>query len=94
MTKRPLQLTAETNLRIVESDLKTYNLLVLNLKLIGEELWICHTEGVTVYDCQWNKLREIRLHEWATSVAALDIKIVVIATHDGLVITSASGTSR
>ena len=63
-----------------------------NLKLIGEELWHCHRDGITVYDCQWNKLREIRLDRWAISVAELDTKTVVIATYRGLVISSTSGT--
>ena len=59
--------------------------------MIGEELWRCHRDGITVYDCQWNKLREIRLGRWATSVAALDTKTVVIATARGLVISSTAG---
>ena len=65
----------------------------LNLKLISEELWLCDRDVITLYDCQWNKLREIRLGRWATSVAALDTKTVVIATNRGLVISSTSGTS-
>ena len=62
-----------------------------NLKLIGEELWRCHIDGISVYDCQWKTLREIRLGRWAKSVAALDTKSVVIATPEGLVISSTSG---
>ena len=62
-----------------------------NPKLIGEELWRCHIDGISVYDCQWKTLREIRLGRWAKSVAALDTKSVVIATPEGLVISSTSG---
>ena len=60
------------------------------LKVIGEELWLWHVGGITVYDCQWNKLRDIRLSKLIRSIAALDTKSVVIATDTGLVI-SASG---
>ena len=83
VTKRPLQVTAR---------LDTDPVFSLNLKLIGEELWHCHNVGITVYNCQWEELREIRLGRWATSVAALDTKTVVIATNSGLVISSTSGT--
>ena len=62
-----------------------------NLKLIGEELWHCHDQGITVYGCQWNSLREIRLRRRAKSVASLDMKTVVIATNMGLVISSIAG---
>ena len=79
ITKRPLQITAR---------LDKYNFLRFsNLKWIGEELWHCRADGITVYDCQWNTLREIRL-----GVAALDTETVVIATNRGLVISSTSGT--
>ena len=84
ITKRPLQITARLDTNTGTA--------ISNLKLIGEELWHCHRYGITVYDCQWNTLREIRLGQWATSVAALDTKTVVIATHRGLVISSTSGT--
>ena len=84
VTKRPLQTTAR-------SDTDPYSL-VFNLKLIGEELWLCRAHGITVYDCQWNKLRGIRLDRWTASVAALDTKTVVIATLKGLVTSSTSGT--
>ena len=83
ITKRPLQITARLDTGPDD----------LNLKLIGEELWHCHRDGITVYDCQWNKLREIRLGQWATSVAALDTKTVVIATNRGLGISSISGVN-
>ena len=82
IAKRPLQITADLETAIYS-----------NLKLIGEELWNCHDDGITVYDCQWNKLREIRLGRWARSVAALDTKTVIIATSTGLVISSTSGAS-
>ena len=83
ITKRPLKITAR-----LDTDTGS---IVSNLKLIGEELWLCHFFGITVYDCQWNTLREIRLGMGAESVAALDTKTVVIATHGGLVISSTSG---
>ena len=84
ITKQPLRLTSESKTDISK---------LINLKLIGEELWYCHTGGITVYDCQWNKLREIRLGRRALSVAALDTKTVVIVTYSGLVISSTSGIS-
>ena len=83
VTKRPLQITER-----LKTDLKSTD---SNLKLIGEELWHCHADGITVYDCQWNKLIEIRLVQWVTSVAALDTKTVIIATYGCLVISSTSG---
>ena len=84
VTKRPLQFTAR-----LDTD---HCLSASSLKLIGEELWLCHGDGITVYDGQWNKLRKFGLHGMATSVAALDTKTVVIATYRGLVISSTSGT--
>ena len=86
ITKRPLQITAR---------LDTYNepFVLSNLKLIGEELWHCHDDGISVYDCQRSKLREIRFGRRTMSVAALDTKTVVIAIlNSGLMITSTSGT--
>ena len=79
-------------LRLTDHLDKDHDLEIFNLKLIGEELWLCHDDGITVYDCQWSKLREIRLVKWTTSGAALDTKTVVIATNSGLVISSTSGT--
>ena len=66
---------------------------IVNFKLIGEELWLCLLDGITVYDCQWNKLREIvfGLGIRASSVAALDTKTVVIATNKGLITSSTAG---
>ena len=84
ITKRPLKITATLGTEPGS--------FVSSLKLISEELWCCHHNGITVYDCQWNKLREIRLDWWATSVAALDTKTVVIANFRGLMISSTSGT--
>ena len=84
ITKRPLQITA----RLATET----NPFASSLKLIGDELWHCHADGINVYDCQWNKLREIRLDWWATSVAALDTKTVVLVSVTGLVISSAAGT--
>ena len=83
LADRPLQLTALSETGTVA--------LFSNLKLIGEELWRCHDEGITVYDCQWNKIREIKHGVWARSVAALDTQTVVIATNRCLVISSTSG---
>ena len=85
IAKRPLQITAR-------SDTGPGPVAFSNLKLIGEELWRCHRDGITVYDCQWNKLREIKLDRRVTSVAALDTKTVVMATVRGLVISFTSGT--
>ena len=85
ITKRPLQITARS---ATGSSQVGYS----NLKLIGEELWYSHDNGITVYDCQWKILREIRHKRWARSVAALDTKTVVIATYEGLVISYTSGT--
>ena len=84
ITKRPLQITARLD--------TGRGPLISNLKLIGEELWYCHNHGITVYDCQWNKLREIRHGRFARSVAALDTNSVVIATDNGLLISNNSGT--
>ena len=64
-----------------------------NLNLIGEELWLCHANGITVYDCHWNKLNEIRLGRLATCVVALGTKTVVIGTDSGLLVSSTSGMS-
>ena len=83
ITKRPLRLTAQLG-----TDHKAF---LTNLKLVGEELWYCHADGIAVYNCQWNRLREIKLGQQAMSVAALDTKTVVIAFHRGLVISSTSG---
>ena len=80
ITKRPLRLTAQAN-----------NAKLSNLKLIGEELWHCNITGITVYDCQWNALREINLGRWTATVAALDTNTVVIATDKDLVTSSISG---
>ena len=85
ITKRPLQMTARLD--------TMFSAQFVRLKLIGEELWCCHDEGITVYDCQWNKLREIRLGRLAMSVAALDTKTVVIATFGGLVTSSTLGVN-
>ena len=68
-----------------------FSVFVSNLKLIGEELWFCHGDGITVYDCQWKKPREIKLGGRAMSVAALDTQNVVIASYRGLIISSNSG---
>ena len=84
ITKRPLQITARL-------DIDASQMVYINLKLIGEELWRCHQYGITVYDCHCNKLREIRLRQMARSVAALDTKTVVIATNKRLLISSTSG---
>ena len=81
ITKKPLRQTTQ---------LQTY-LRYLNLQLIGEELWHCRDNGITVYDCGWNKLREITLRQLPTSVAGLDTKSVVIATNRALLILSTSG---
>ena len=78
-------------LRLTDHLDKDHDLEIFNLKLIGEELWLCHDDGITVYDCQWSKLREIRLVKWTTSGAALDTKTVVIATFDCLLIAATSG---
>ena len=85
ITKRPMRLTAYSETKF--SDWFS------NLKLIGEELWRCHDVVITVYDCQWNELREIMLGRRVRSVASLDTKTVVIATDRGLVILSTSGMS-
>ena len=82
--KRPLRQTAQSGTKSIFRE-------STNLKLIGEELWHCHNGGISVYDCQWNKLREIRFREEPRSVAALDTKTVVIATDGGLVIASTEG---
>ena len=82
ITKRPLRLTSRSETRSIG---------LHNLKLIGEELWLCRRDRITVYDYQWNELREIRLGEWARRVAAFDTKTVVIATIEGLVISSTAG---
>ena len=84
VTKRLLQITARL-------DTDRPDRFASNLKLICEELWHCHDDGITVYDCQWNKLRKIRLCRRARAVAALDTKTVVIATDTGLVTSSTSG---
>ena len=83
ISKRSLRLTADA-----ETDNSP---LFTKLKLIGEELWCCHDGGITVYDCEWNTIREIRLGGWARSVAALDTKTVVIANFRSLVISSTTG---
>ena len=84
ITKRPLRLAAH---------LETEEIIggSTSLKLIGEELWLSHDAGITVYDSQWNKLREIRFGDITMSVAALDTKTVVIATRKSLVISSTAG---
>ena len=84
VTKRLLQITARL-------DTDRPDRFASNLKLICEELWHCHDDGITVYDCQWNKLRKIRPVQRAMSVAALDTQNVVIATYRGLIISSTSG---
>ena len=86
ITKRPLRLTAQSEIHHVSAT-------ITSIELIGEELWRCHDDGITVYDCQWNTLREIRLGRWANSVAALDTKTVVIATFGGLVTSSTLGVN-
>ena len=83
ITKQQMRLTA-----YIEAD---NNSAFSNSKLIGEELWRCHEEGITVYDCQWKRIREIRLGRGAISVAALDTKTVIIATNNSLMKFSTSG---
>ena len=83
ISKRPLRLTARSQ--------TGFSVFVSHLKLIGEELWFCHGDGITVYDCQWKKPREIKLGGRAMSVAALDTQNVVIASYRGLIISSNSG---
>ena len=78
-------------MRVTAHSQTGFSVFVSNLKLIGEELWLCHGDGITVYDCQWNTLREIMFGVWTKSVAALDTKTVVIAPRKGLVISSTSG---
>ena len=73
------------------NSLTNHNVMNSNLRLIGDELWLCHTDGITVYDCQWKRLRKIRLDRLARSVAALDTKTVVMATNSGLMLSSTSG---
>ena len=78
ITKRPLRLTALPEIR----DAAIFD----RLKLIGEELWLCHNKGITVYDCQWNTLREIRLGRRTRSVAALcdaRLKITLLRGQSG-----------
>ena len=84
ITKRQLRLAVHLK---IDHDLE-----IFNLKLIDEKLWCCHVDGITVYDCQWKKLREFSPGKCVRSVAALDTKTVVIATqYRGLVISSISG---
>ena len=73
------------------NSLTNNNVMNSNLKRIGEELWLCHTDGITVYDCHGQRLRKIRLDRLARSVAALDTKTVVMATNSGLMLSSTSG---
>ena len=87
ITKRPLRVLT------TRSDTIKYAAEFDRLKLIGEELWLCHAKRIIVYDCQWKKLREFSLDRMALSVAALDTKTVIIATHRGLVISSTSGVN-
>ena len=84
VTKRPLRLTTRPDTKYAAVEF-------VRLKLIGEELWLCHYEGITVYDCQSSKLREIRIGRLTRSVAALDTKTVVVATYGSLVMSSTSG---
>ena len=81
--KRPLRLTSHSETENVDG--------FVHLKLIGEELWRCNADGITVYDCQWKKLREITLGLWAIGVAALNTRTVVIATRKSLVMSSTLG---
>ena len=85
ITRRTLRLTSDSHPK------RDNAAPCFNLKLIGEELWHCHGDGITVYDCQWRKLRLIKLGRWTRSVAALDTKTVVIATQNGLMTISMLG---
>ena len=67
---------------------------VRNLKHIDDELWCCHSRGITVYSFDLKELRNIRLDGGRTvyGVASLNVNDVVIATDESLSTCSKRGS--
>ena len=67
---------------------------VYSLKRIADELWCCHSRGITVYSFDLKELRNIRLDGGRTvyGVASLNVNDVVIATDESLSTCSKRGS--
>ena len=63
------------------------------LRVVGNELWSCESDGVTVFSFDLNTIRHIRRHEFGSvfSAAQLDEESVAVATLGGLYIISNLG---
>ena len=62
-----------------------------SLKYIGDELWCCHGDGITVNSFDLKIPANLSYKYGAKSAASLDVKTVVIATRDGLSTCSKQG---
>ena len=71
-----------TPLQEVQLDVKC----VWNLKRIDDELWCCHGTGITVYNFNLTKLRDMKVVKGREvySATSLYSNVVVIATDEGL----------